>query len=174
MEERMAASAKKAKKAKKATLTRKRQPIRKKAASARKARSAAAPLSGADLSAIRAASQAYTQAANIHDWARWAGFFTDDGIFLPPNTAARTGRGEIEAWGRAFPPMKDLQIEPLEIDGRGDLAFARGRYSLVIALPNQPEVRDVGKYIEIWRKQADGSWKVFRDTFNSDVPLAPA
>lgn len=158
--------------AKKTAIRRKRQPVRKKAGT--KVRSGAGLLSAADAAAIRAASKAYTQAANSRDWARWAGFFAEDGMFLPPNTPARTGRAEIEAWGRAFPPMKDLQIEPLEIDGRSDLAFARGRYSLVITLPNQPEVQDYGKYIEIWRRQADGSWKMSRDTFNSDVPLASA
>ena len=131
-----------------------------------------AALSAADVDAIRAASAAYTQAAVAKDWRAWAGFFADDGMFLPPNTPLRTGRSEIEAWGRSFPPMRDLTIEPQEIEGRGDLAYARGRYSLVLTIPNQPEQPDTGKYLEIWRKQADGSWKLFRDTFNSDVPLA--
>jgi len=27
------------------------------------------------------------------------------------------------------------------------------------------------KVLAIWRKQADGSWKVLRDTWNSDLPL---
>jgi ketosteroid isomerase-like protein len=30
---------------------------------------------------------------------------------------------------------------------------------------------DSGKYIEIWRKQSDGTWKLVRDIFNSDLPL---
>jgi hypothetical protein len=29
-----------------------------------------------------------------------------------------------------------------------------------------------GKYLTIWHKQADGTWKVVRDMFNSDLPLA--
>jgi hypothetical protein len=36
---------------------------------------------------------------------------------------------------------------------------------------------DKGKYLTVWKKQADGSWKVLFDMFNSDLPpslLAPA
>jgi len=31
-------------------------------------------------------------------------------------------------------------------------------------------IDDTGKYLEIWKKQADGGWKVVRDIFNSDLP----
>jgi len=27
-----------------------------------------------------------------------------------------------------------------------------------------------GKYLTVWKKQADGSWKVIEDMFNSDLP----
>jgi ketosteroid isomerase-like protein len=33
---------------------------------------------------------------------------------------------------------------------------------------------DKGKYVEIWKKQPDGSWKCAVDMFNSDLPAAPA
>ena len=34
-------------------------------------------------------------------------------------------------------------------------------------------IRDTGKILEIWKKQADGSWKCAVDTWNSDLPAAP-
>jgi ketosteroid isomerase-like protein len=97
--------------------------------------------------------------------------FTEDAAILPPNTPIQQGRASIEAWVRTFPPMRDLRIEPTEVVGRSDLAYASGRYSLVVMLPGTPPAPDSGKYIEIWRKQRDGSWKLFRDIFNSDLPL---
>jgi ketosteroid isomerase-like protein len=30
-----------------------------------------------------------------------------------------------------------------------------------------------GKYLTVWKKQADGSWKVLYDMFNSDLPATP-
>ena len=31
-----------------------------------------------------------------------------------------------------------------------------------------------GKLVEVWKKQADGKWKVVSDIFNSDLPLPQA
>ena len=31
------------------------------------------------------------------------------------------------------------------------------------------EINDHGKYLIVWQKQTDGSWKIKVDTFNSDV-----
>lgn len=134
--------------------------------------SAQAPgaLTPKDVDAIRAASLAAADAAQKKDWARWLAIFSDDIVNMPPNGPAIEGRAGIEAFLRGFPPFKDLKVEPLEIQGRGDLAYVRGRYSLVLVLPGEPERREVGKFIEIWRKQADGSWKLTRDISNSDLP----
>lgn len=136
-----------------------------------------AALPQSDVDAIRAASKGYTQTASDTAWTRWAQYFTEDAAFLPPNTTIRTGRAAIEAWGKALPPMKDLRIAPREIVGRGDLAYVVGAYSLTVVLPGTPAAADSGKYIEIWQKQSDGSWKLVRDIFNSDIPIpspAPA
>lgn len=31
---------------------------------------------------------------------------------------------------------------------------------------------DKGKFLEVWKKQADGNWKCVADMFSSDVPVA--
>jgi ketosteroid isomerase-like protein len=31
-------------------------------------------------------------------------------------------------------------------------------------------VADRGKYLAVWKKQADGSWKIEADMWNSDLP----
>jgi ketosteroid isomerase-like protein len=32
--------------------------------------------------------------------------------------------------------------------------------------------QDHGKYVEVWKKQPDGSWKCVIDMYNSDVPAS--
>ena len=59
----------------------------------------------------------------------------------------------------------------MEIQGQGDMAYDRGTYSMAVTPAGAAPIEDHGKYLTIWRKQADGSWKVARAIFNSDLPL---
>ena len=36
--------------------------------------------------------------------------------------------------------------------------------------PGAPAITDTGKFLVIYRRQDDGSWKVCCDLFNSDLP----
>lgn len=51
----------------------------------------------------------------------------------------------------------------------GDLAVETGTYEMTIVPNNGPEIADRGKYIHVWRRGPDGSWKVTRYIANSDV-----
>lgn len=52
----------------------------------------------------------------------------------------------------------------------GDLGYTSGLYELKLKGTAGAAV-DNGKYLTIWKKEADGSWEVLFDTFNSDRPL---
>ncbi|MFH1524635.1 MAG: DUF4440 domain-containing protein [Chloroflexota bacterium] len=107
------------------------------------------------------------------DWAAYVrAYYTEDAIVLPPNGPAVQGWTLMEPWFASFPPMSDFRPQIIEVEGRGDLAYVRGTYSMMLTPPGVTEpINDTGKYIEIWRKQADGSWRVIRDIFNSDLSL---
>jgi len=36
------------------------------------------------------------------------------------------------------------------------------------------QIDDRGKFVVVWKKQADGAWKIVADIWNSDMPPAPA
>lgn len=136
---------------------------------------APAGLSEADKAAIqKVVDEAIAIAsAETKDWATYARtYYAEDAVVMPPNSPSVQGRAAIESLFAAFPAISDLKFELLKIEGLGDLAYVHGTYSMMLTLPDAPTpIKDSGKYIEIWRKQADGSWKVIRDIFNSDLPL---
>jgi hypothetical protein len=72
---------------------------------------------------------------------------------------------------QAYPPISNLQEQSLEIEGQGNLAYDRGTYSMTVSHVGAASTDDHGKYLTIWRKQADGSWKISRAMFNSDLSL---
>ncbi len=130
-----------------------------------------AGLSEADRTAIRQAVDSFVKAVNARDWKAAAALFAEDATLLPPNQAAVQGGAAIQVWLAAFPPYSTLQCQVLEVEGRGDLAYARETYSMTVTPAGAAPIEDRGKLLAIWRKQADGSWKCLRDIWNSDLPL---
>jgi ketosteroid isomerase-like protein len=130
----------------------------------------AAPLSDEDIATLRAGSDTWGELVVAGNWSALVETYTEDAIFLPPNEATVQGRANIQAWMEAFPPISEARLTIQEIDGYGDLAYIRGTYAMTLSIEGV-EMLDTGKYIEIHRKQADGSWPMTVDIFNSDLPV---
>jgi ketosteroid isomerase-like protein len=56
----------------------------------------------------------------------------------------------------------------LEVARSGDIAYETGAYDFVITDKNGKSSDAKGKYVVVWKKQTDGSWKVVVDTDNPD------
>jgi ketosteroid isomerase-like protein len=48
-----------------------------------------------------------------------------------------------------------------------DLAYTTGTFTI----ESNHSAVDKGKFVDVWKKQADGSWKAVIDIFNSDLPV---
>lgn len=134
----------------------------------------AAPLSEADKSAIRAVSDSFVRYATAGNDSGLAALYTEHATLMPPNQGIVEGRAAIRARFDAFPPMAEMTLTPIDVDGRGDIAYVRGNYVVTAAGPEgTPAVPDRGKYVEIWRREGGREWRLALDIFNSDMP-APA
>jgi ketosteroid isomerase-like protein len=129
-----------------------------------------AGLSEADRTAIRQADANNVKLMNAKDWKGALALYAEDAMELPPNHAAAQGKAAIQAWLETLPPFSNFQVQSLEIEGQADLAYDRGTYSMTVTPAGVTPIKDRGKYLTVWRKQTDGSWKVVRDIYNSDLP----
>jgi len=132
-------------------------------------------LTDQDRAAIRKASEDMQKMINApeRDYQAIVEFhYTEDPMSLAPNEPAMQGRaGQIAWYKNEVPSLISFREEIVELDGRGDLAFARLTGTLKFAMPGAPSpVVDTIKGMEIWKKQKEGSWKVCRDIWNSDLP----
>ena len=105
--------------------------------------------------------------------------YYDEGASLfAPNAPIATGREAIrKAWAQLFAlPGFALSIETtkVEVARSGDLAYSHGTYAFTVNDAKGSPVTDRGKFVLVWKKQADGNWKGVADIFNSDLPPAPA
>lgn len=138
---------------------------------------APATLSAADQAAIRKVAEdaiALVNSATPDMDAYTQAYYAPDAVVMPPNAPTLTGEPAVAEFMKSFPPISDFKFQIIEMEGTADMAWVRGTYSMTISPAGATPINDVGKYIEIWRKQADGGWKVVRDIFNSDLPaVAP-
>lgn len=120
-----------------------------------------------DAAAIRQALSDFVVHAVAGDWDALAALYTEKAVLMPPNQELAIGRSAIR---NVFSPLtiRDFQLEAVEIDGRGDLAFSRGTYSWTVSVGEGEPVPDHGKWLAIWREQADGTWLLSQDIWNSD------
>ncbi len=134
---------------------------------------AAAPLTQTDLAAIGAADSAFAAASNAGNLDALVAVYAADATLLPPNAPAMKGSEAIRGFWGGFLSAYEVEMEltSQEAEGRGDLAYVVGRYRFA-ATPKAkgPELKDEGKYVEVLKRQADGSWKYVVDIYNSDLP----
>ncbi len=101
-----------------------------------------------------------------------AGLYTDDAIVLPPNMARVKGHNAIsKLWGSFIRMGKvNIQLTTTELTGSGNIAVETGNYNLNIKPEGKDAMKDHGKYLVIWKKKNDDSWKMIRDMFSSNLP----
>jgi len=135
----------------------------------------AAGLSEEDVAAItKDVEEGWVGAMKAGDLATLAAMFTEDAVNMPENEPAHQGREAIKAWLSAFDDFQftDLRQTVEEIAGRDDLAYVRGAFSATVEVEGEPEpIESIGKFIEIRRKQPDGTWLIAVNIVNSDLPL---
>jgi uncharacterized protein (TIGR02246 family) len=122
--------------------------------------------------AIRAASIAWSQAATAKDLDKVIFFYADDAVQMPNKAPAAKGKENIRKnWApmlAAPGPGLSWQTSSVEVTRSGDLAYETGAYNFVTTDNKGKSNDEKGKYVVVWKKQSDGSWKVVVDTDNTD------
>jgi uncharacterized protein (TIGR02246 family) len=141
------------------------------------ATAAGAREAGADAGAVRqaidAANAKFVDAMKRGDTVTIADNYTDDAVVMPQGTQTWRGR---EAIRKGFGGMvtgatiKEFNMKTEDVTIGGDLAVETGTYEETAVPKGGKEFKDKGKYLVVWKRQADGSWKIVKDIFNSDNP----
>ena len=114
----------------------------------------------------------FVEAINQGDASAAAALYADDAILMPPNSEMIKGRSAIQEFWHTSIQMgiKNVNTTVVDIQVSGDLAYRIGKYTLTVQPQDHPPVTDSGKFLDIWKRQADGSWKIQVDTWNNDTP----
>ncbi len=124
--------------------------------------------------AIEAANVVAAEALNKGDVESWLTLYQNDAVVLPPNQPAWRGIDGMRAGAQAMLNEVTISGTTLTVDDvktSGDFAVETGTYTMTMTPKKGGKaINDKGKYIVVWERQPDGSWKAIRDMFNSDLP----
>ena len=127
-----------------------------------------------DIAAIRSALDEEMAASKAGDAAAFAACYTDDAVLMPPNEPAVVGKQAIQSCAQAIFDQftEEGTAQTVEVEVTGDWGFTRLNFTMTLTPKAGGEaIEDNGKWLQIWRRQPDGSWKIYREIYNSDKPV---
>jgi len=89
---------------------------------------------------------------------------------MPPGMPAVVGRANlVNAFKEMSAVFTGVKVATGPVYTSGELVASHGTYQAKLKLANGRTVDDKGKFLEVYRKEKDGSWKILLDTFSSDL-----
>lgn len=119
--------------------------------------------------AIETAGQTFVIAMNKGDSIALANCYTTDAKMMGPNEKAVIGRPAIQkvfsGWIKGGMPT--FTMKTIEIWGNEEMMAAEEEWTFS---DKDGKILDSGKSIELF-KMEDGKWRMYRDCYNSDLPV---
>ena len=118
----------------------------------------------------------WVSTAKTHDFARLASILCDDIILMPPNDTSLFGKDEVIEWFKEyFSNFHISNLTPTERDvfiASDKVAIENWTYVVAIKpIDGSDKIRDDGRFLTIWKKENDGTWKISHSIWNSIRPI---
>lgn len=132
----------------------------------------------ADAKAIRQVEADWLQALTAKNPDKFTAFYADDASLFMPGIPVVNGKADIAAtWKKYFADRNfsgAFTTDKIVVAKSGDIAYTQGSYSVKYTDPKTKKVvAEKGKFVEVYKKQADHSWKAVADISNADATQAP-
>jgi uncharacterized protein (TIGR02246 family) len=129
-------------------------------------------LTADEVAALEQAADAYVAAMKAGDWALVARSFAEDAVRIPPHEEPHRGREAIEAWLGGIEELIEYELTRDAVDGADGHAHIRGRYAITLRPAGAPgPISDHGDFLEVWRKEPDGAWRLAEAMWNTRLPF---
>ena len=114
----------------------------------------------------------FAQAVATGGGKAFSSWFADDAVTLNNGKPAVLGRASIAAQATWDPKVYQLTWVPegAQMGPSNDMGFTWGHYEGRSTDKNGQPVLTSGRYFTVWKKLADGNWKVALDASANDVP----
>jgi ketosteroid isomerase-like protein len=113
----------------------------------------------------------WSNAVAAKDVEKTMSYYADDALMMPPNIPALTGKQSIRTLWKSLLEAPGFAggWKATKAEVSGDLSYVTGTYEITETDDSGKAMTDKGKYLKVWKKQPDGSWKCVADMFSSDL-----
>jgi len=130
----------------------------------------------ADLQNLRDAAAKYHAAASAKAADQVFALYGEGALMVPPAGDLVEGLAAVENYRFGFIVTAGVELQfdliRAEVSDSGDMGWTLALGDITINRPEGPPGKDLVRDFHVWEKQADGSWKVVVDMWNSG-PIAP-
>jgi len=129
-----------------------------------------------NVSAVAATTDAFHQTLRDNDLARFMSYVDTSAIIAPPGEPVLRGKDNIGKWYKDF--LANYRTTSLKLSNKEnfvgtDWAVEFGHFDWVLQPTDRSaSVLDHGTYMQVWKRQADGSWRFAREVWNSSPEKA--
>ena len=130
-----------------------------------------------DVASLRRAQELAIEAFVSRNADHMVSSYSADASVMFPNAPILQGENlKTAIRALAADPHFSMQFstDRVEVAKSGEIGYTRGTYTMTMSAPNTKQVlREKGKYVTIYARQNDGSWKMMEDISNADAPAVP-
>ncbi len=124
--------------------------------------------------AIDANNRAFTESIEKRDSLLFISGYTTDGCVIPdggmPRMCGKEGLAQFFSYAMNM-SVASIKLTTTEVTGGEELVSEEGNYDVIA---KDGSSLDKGRFLVTWKKES-GTWKKYRDIWNTDVPpAAPA
>lgn len=103
-------------------------------------------------------------------------YYAEDAIEMPPSEPMVRGKEAIHQRNTKLMQsgikVTSMRFTPTDVQAANDVAYEVGTIACTGSLGDgQPDVDYTGKYVVVWKRQTDGSWRIIADIWNADAPM---
>jgi ketosteroid isomerase-like protein len=105
-------------------------------------------------------------------WDTTMATYTDDAVSMPNFEPMSKGKAAIKEQYRRMMGMglkfTKVDFTTTDVQVSGEYAYELGTYTMTFEMPPMGQMSDEGKYVTVYQRGSDGSWKIKVETWNTN------
>jgi len=122
---------------------------------------------------IRDTDSQFAEAFNRGDLATVVSLHSTDALLLGPDSPAERGGQAVEEGYKEMldAGWKNMELGSVQIDSGGDVGYHVGTFAADAPMEGGSAQRVTGKFLDVYKPDAGGTWKIHVTMFNFDAPI---